>query len=78
MYNPFYVGGGNLYIIISICQVTQLSCDDPDVASTEGCFQYFTAESGSFESFGLASSSMICGHNYNVCIRFENNSLYLC
>ena len=56
--------------------MTQLSCDDPDVASTEGCFQYFTAESGSFESFGLASSSMICGHNYNVCIRFENNSLH--
>jgi len=50
-------------------KVTQLSCDDPDVASTEGCFQYFTAESGSFESFGLASSTMICGHNYNVCIR---------
>jgi len=50
-------------------KVTQLSCDDPDVARTEGCFQYFTGETGSFESFGLASSSMICGHNYGICIR---------
>ena len=72
---PFMLGEGTC-ILLNICQVTQLSCDDPDVASTEGCFQYFTAESGSFESFGLASSSMICGHNYNVCIRFENNSLH--
>jgi len=50
-------------------KITQYSCDDPDVASSEGCFQYFTGESGSFESFGLASSSMICGHNYATCIR---------
>jgi len=50
-------------------KVTQLSCDDPDVASNEGCFQYFTGETGSFDSFGLQSSSMICGHNYATCIR---------
>jgi len=50
-------------------KVTQLSCDDPDVAASEGCFQYFTSETGSFESFGLSSNSMICGHNYATCIR---------
>merc|ERR1712223_1849753 len=50
-------------------KITQYSCDDPDVAASEGCFQYFTGETGSFESFGLASSSMICGHNYGICIR---------
>merc|ERR1711884_902288 len=55
-------------------KTTQLSCDDRDVASTEGCFQYFTAESGSFQSYGFQSSAMICGQNYATCIRstFEN------
>jgi len=50
-------------------KATQLSCDDRDVASTEGCFQYFTSESGTFQSFGFDSLSMICGHNYATCIR---------
>jgi len=50
-------------------KLTQLSCNDPDVASSEGCFQYLTAQSGSFQSFGIDNSNMICGHNYATCIR---------
>ena len=34
-------------------QVTQLSCDDPEVADNEGCFQFFTGETGTIESYGL-------------------------
>merc|ERR1719429_32784 len=52
-------------------KVTQLSCDDPDVASQEGCFQYFTGETGTIESYGLQSSGMLAQMNYGICIRPE-------
>ena len=38
-------------------QVTQLSCDDPEVADNEGCFQFFTGETGTIESYGLQRES---------------------
>ena len=58
-------------LIVQFVQVTQVSCSDPDVASSEGCFQYFTGETGTIESYGLQSSQMIANQNYCMCIRPE-------
>jgi len=53
-------------------KVTQLSCDDPEVSRQEGCFQYFTGETGTIESYGLQSSGMLAQMNYGICIRPES------
>merc|ERR1719429_316932 len=52
-------------------KVSQISCDDPNVANQEGCFQYFEGESGTIESYSFQSSLMIASQNYAVCIRPE-------
>jgi len=52
-------------------RVTQISCDNDNVANQEGCFQYFTGTSGTITSYGLQSDLMLASQNYAVCIRPE-------
>jgi len=52
-------------------KVSQISCDDDNVANQEGCFQYFTGASGTITSYSLASDVMLASQNYAVCIRPE-------
>jgi len=57
-------------------KVTQYSCSDDCVASQEGCFQYFTGLTGTIQSYNLAQTAQLQGHNYKNCIRQEEG--YCC
>jgi len=52
-------------------KVSQISCDDENVANQEGCFQYFTGASGTITSYSFASDIMLACQNFAVCIRPE-------
>jgi len=53
-------------------KVTQLSCNDDTVASSQGCFQYHTGVSGTISSYNIAgNSAMLAAQNYKNCIRQE-------
>merc|ERR1719433_239241 len=52
-------------------KVSQISCDDDNVSNQEGCFQYFTGETGTISSYGLQSDVMLACQNYAICIRPE-------
>lgn len=52
-------------------KVSQISCNDDNVANQEGCFQYFTGETGTISSYNLAGAVMLACQNYAVCIRPE-------
>jgi len=53
-------------------KVTQLSCESEDVASTEGCFQYYTGLTGVVQSYNYAgNNNHMAATNYKVCIRPE-------
>ena len=53
-------------------KVTQLSCNSDDVASTEGCFQYYTGLTGVVESYNFAgNNNHLAATNYKACIRPE-------
>ena len=47
------------------------------MASQEGCFQYFTGETGTIESYGLQSSGMLAQMNYGICIRYEQSTIWI-
>jgi len=57
-------------------KVTQLSCDDPDVAAQVGCFQYFTGVSGTIDSYNFGNSAQLATLDYTNCIRQEEG--YCC
>lgn len=52
-------------------KVTQLSCNDPCVASQQGCFQYHTGQTGTIQSYNYAGSIQLAGTQYKNCIRQE-------
>merc|ERR1712071_652295 len=52
-------------------KVSQLSCNSPNVAQLEKCFQYFTGVTGTVNSYNYAGTQMIAGHQYTNCIRQE-------
>jgi len=52
-------------------KVTQYSCNDPTVASQQGCFQYHTGITGTIQSYNFAGGPQLAGQNYRNCIRQE-------
>jgi len=52
-------------------KVTQYSCNDPTVASQQGCFQYHTGITGTLQSYNFAGGRQLVGQNYKNCIRQE-------
>jgi len=57
-------------------KVTQYSCNDPGVASQQGCFQYHTGTTGTLQSYNFAGGNQLVGQNYKHCIRQEEG--YCC
>jgi len=57
-------------------KVTQFSCNDPHVASQQGCFQYHTGVTGTLQSYNFAGGRQIASQNYKNCIRQEEG--YCC
>lgn len=49
-------------------KISQIECDNPSRPQT-GCAQYFTKESGGFESFNFMGSLMTQGQDMTVCFR---------
>ncbi|XP_059078469.1 uncharacterized protein LOC131876939 isoform X2 [Tigriopus californicus] len=49
-------------------KVTYFTCDNAAKAP-EGCTQYFTGESGSFQSYNFAGGQLLTKQNYNNCFR---------
>jgi len=62
---------GNTAINQFNVKVTQLSCNDPTVASQQGCFQYHTGVTGTIQSYNFAGGRQLVGQNYKNCIRQE-------
>lgn len=52
-------------------KVSQLSCNDDNVAAYQGCLQYFTGLTGTVSSYGVQSGLQIAGQDYSICIRPE-------
>jgi len=52
-------------------KVTQLSCNDPGVASQQGCFQYFTGISGQIKNYNFDGGMQLASQNYKICMRQE-------
>jgi len=57
-------------------KVTQYSCNDADVATSAGCFQYFTGVTGTIDSYNLANTVQLATLDYQNCIRQEEG--YCC
>merc|ERR1712050_156662 len=57
-------------------KVTQYSCNDPGVASQQGCFQYHTGVTGTIQSYNFAGGRQLASQNYKNCIRQEEG--YCC
>jgi len=57
-------------------KVTQLSCNDADVAAQAGCFQYFTGVTGTIDSYNFGNSAQLATMDYTNCIRQEEG--YCC
>jgi len=57
-------------------KVTQYSCNDPTVASQQGCFQYHTGITGTLQSYNFAGGQQLVGQQYKNCIRQEEG--YCC
>jgi len=57
-------------------KVTQYSCNDPGVASQQGCFQYHEGITGTLQSYNFAGGNQLVGQNYKHCIRQEEG--YCC
>jgi hypothetical protein len=49
-------------------KVTYLTCHSTNLAPA-GCVQYFTAVSGSFQSYNYAGGALLNNQNYQTCIR---------
>jgi len=52
-------------------KVTQYSCNDPTVASQQGCFQYHTGITGTIQSYNFAGAQQLAAQNYKNCIKQE-------
>ena len=69
--------------------VTQYTCAQEDLGGPPGCLQFFTGSTGLVKTFGYptsntntavqaASSTHLQNQNYNICVRREKGSCYIC
>lgn len=68
-------------------RVQQYACGNEDVSGPSGCLQYYTSQTGLFQTFNFpqpgtqmigAGATHLSNQNYKICIRRQANACYIC
>lgn len=68
-------------------RVQQYSCGNEDISGPSGCLQYYTGQTGLFQTFNFpqpgvqmipANAVHLSNQNYKICIRRQANACYIC